>query len=157
LVGLVVVGGGVVVAAGTLLITRGLLDRTTVVENEVVGQTYSVVGVLYAVLLSFIVFAVWQGFDQTRTAVTTEAADTVAAYRDTESFPEPERGQAQTALRGYVDTVLTREWATHIGAGAHRNADALNDVWAVYRQLQPTASWEEAQDRDSLERLHGLE
>jgi len=97
-------------AVGGLLLVRRVLRPTNVSEdNAVAGFLYPVVGAIYGVLLSFIVFVVWQGFADTSAAVTTEAADLVQVYRDTETFPEPLRQEAQAAVREYIDTLyLTR-------------------------------------------------
>lgn len=42
-------------------------------NNEVAGFKFSVIGVLYAVLLAFLVVAVWQNYNATETAVRNEA------------------------------------------------------------------------------------
>ncbi len=42
-------------------------------NNEVAGFKFSVIGVLYAVLLGFVVIAVWEDYRNTETAVRNEA------------------------------------------------------------------------------------
>jgi hypothetical protein len=42
-------------------------------NNEVAGFKFSVIGVLYAVLLAFVVIAVWQNYSNTEIAVRNEA------------------------------------------------------------------------------------
>ena len=47
-------------------------DRLSL-NNEVAGFKFSVIGVLYAVLLGFVVIAVWEDYRNTETAVRNEA------------------------------------------------------------------------------------
>lgn len=129
-------------------------------ENEVAGPLFGAVGVAYGTLLAFIVLVVWQRFAATDQALTTEAADLVAVFRDTQDFPDPLRQQAQDALRAYANEVISSEWRSWVVNGEvepHTTPDPLNPVWAVYRQLQPTSNWEIAQLAPALGRLHDLE
>src|SRR5712691_1396675 len=59
---------------GLMLLCRYALgtDRLRL-NNEVAGFKFSVIGVLYAVLLGFVVIAVWEDFRNTEAAVRNEA------------------------------------------------------------------------------------
>lgn len=152
------IGGAVVLAvAGLLVARRSFRLPRDVGENDIAGFLYAVIGVVYGVVLAFVVFVVWERFAAVDEAVTTEAADLVAVFRDTQTFPEPLRQQAQDSLRTYATEVTASEWASHSGAKPHRTPDLLNPVWAIYRQLRPTSAQEEAQREDQMERLHELE
>jgi hypothetical protein len=103
-------------------------------EEPVVSFLYNAVGLIYAVILAFVVFAVWQHYTQAEDKVTTEAAALVVAYRDTALLPEPERTVAQRAFRSYARSVMDKEWATHGTVLEHRTPDILNPIWNAYRQ-----------------------
>jgi hypothetical protein len=143
--------GGLLVARRTLRLPHGAGD------HDVAGVLYAAVGAIYGVLLAFIVVVVWDRYAAADQAVTTEAADLVVAFRDTQTFPEPQRAQAQASLRSYAEYVMEHEWTTHIGAGPHSTPDPLNPVWAVYRQLQPTDPLQQAHISGANDRLHELE
>lgn len=157
---LLVVGGAALLSVGGLIVVRRYIGRPARNMNEVPGFLYAVVGVIYGVMLAFIVLVVWERFAATDQAVTTEAADLVAVFRDTQAFPEPLRQEAQDALRAYVHEVVTSEWRSWIADGhvvPHTRPDPLNPVWEVYRQVQPGGDLDAAEVEHATERLHELE
>lgn len=141
LIGVLVVAAAMAAAVAGLLATRRLVrPRVAEGHNDVAGFLFAMLGVLYAIVLAFVVFAVWQRYTDADSAVTAEATAAVLAFRDTQTFPEPLRGQAQDALRAYLADGVAAEWE---GSGTqsirpHVNPDVMNPIWAVYRQLQPT-------------------
>ena len=61
-------------SVGLMLLSRRKwgVDRLKL-NNEVAGFKFSVIGVLYAVLLAFVVIAVWENYNATETAIRNEA------------------------------------------------------------------------------------
>ena len=158
LVGLLVVTGWAGLAVGGLLAARRVwrIERF-LGKNEVPGMLYAPLGMVYGTLLAFMVFAVWNRYSTADGAVTTEAANLVVVFRDTQEFPSPYREQAQEALRTYANTVIATEWASHGSAREHNAPDLLNPVWAIYRQIVPGSSMESAHLADATANLHELE
>jgi len=154
------IGGAICLGVGGLLVTRGVI-KPQIVEghNEIAGFIFATVGVIYAVLLAFMVFAVWERFADADRAVTEEAAALVAAYRSTQTFPDPLRTQAQQAMRAYATTGVQAEWSNsgteHFKP--HTNPDPLNPIWDVYRELQPTTPSQTMLFTDAIQRLGDLE
>src|SRR6476659_6993322 len=74
--------------------------------NDLAGLLFGAVGILYGALLAFVVFATWESYSGAEQAVTMEGATLVAAYRDSQQFPEPHRTEIQAALRTYTNKVL---------------------------------------------------
>jgi hypothetical protein len=155
------IGGVAVLAVAGLLLTRRVFWRPQYPgENEVAGFLYAVIGVVYGVLLAFVVLVVWERFNATDHAITTEAADLVEVFRDTQEFPDPLRQRAQDGLRAYADEVMGNEWRSWVVNGEvepHTSPDPLNPVWAVYRQMQPETAVEANDFEHATERLHELE
>src|SRR4051812_5316855 len=139
--GLVVILGAIALAVGGLLITRPFVwPYASKNHNEIAGFLFATVGVLYSIVLAFVVFAVWERFVAADTTVTAEAAAAVIAFRDTQTFPEPIRLDAQNALRQYLMVGVASEWA---GGGneeirTHTNPDVMNPIWQAYRRYTPT-------------------
>jgi hypothetical protein len=152
-----ILGASLVAVAGLVLVRRVRRFRPDVAENEVAGLLFAVMGVVYGALLAFVVFATWESFAGAQQAVTTEAADLVAAYRDTQTFPEPQRTQSQAALRTYANAVITNEWASHGSLAEHTTPDLLNPVWDIYRSITPTTASQESELAGASDRLHTLE
>ena len=62
------------------------MDRLSL-NNEVAGFKFAVIGVFYAVLLAFVVIAVWEDFRQTEATVRDEAKAAVDLHRITFALP----------------------------------------------------------------------
>ncbi|HEX3623028.1 MAG TPA: hypothetical protein VHT97_11995 [Acidimicrobiales bacterium] len=149
--------GSVAVAVGGLMLWRRMVKGQSPRNNEFIGLIFATVALLYSVLMAFVVFSVWQRFTDSARSVTDEASAAVVAYRDTQTFPEPLRSEAQAAFRAYLTEVMDNEWASHGSVRPHRSRDALNPVWNVYLQYQPTEPIALDQFSGAQTRLHDLE
>jgi hypothetical protein len=157
LVGTLVVGSATVIAVIGLLATRRVVRANlSQSHNDIASYLFAAVGVIYAVLLAWVVVVVWQRYSDSNQAVVQEAAAAVVAYRDTQTFPEPQRQQAQQALRDYIDHVLTTEWRAHHGVIPHDTPDLLNPLREIYWQVQPNAD-QSARQAAAEADLHELE
>lgn len=140
----------VIITLWGLRLFRRLLDIKKLKHEEaIVGYLFSAIALIYAVVLAFVVFAVWERYSVSQQVVTSEAAALVVAYRDTETFPEPERVQAQKAYNDYTNFVMDHEWVTHGSVLPHTTPDALNPIWSIYRNAKASDS--------AMDRLHDLE
>src|SRR3954451_12770314 len=109
--GLVVILGAIALAVGGLLITRPFIwPYVSKSHNEIAGFLFATVGVLYSIVLAFVVFAVWERFVEADSTVTAEAAAAVVVFRDIEAFPEPIRQEAEATLRQYLTVGVMTEW-----------------------------------------------
>jgi hypothetical protein len=95
-------------------------------NNEVAGFKFSVIGVLYAVLLAFLVVAVWQNYNATETAVRNEAKAVGDLTQLSYALPEEEGTTIRAALSDYVSEVRQNEWVSMAqGLPSKTTADAL--------------------------------
>ena len=118
-------------------------------EEPVVSFLFNAVGLIYAVVLAFVVFAVWEHYSQAEALVTNEAAAMVVVYRDVELLPEPQRTAARRNFRSYARYVMDNEWETHGTVLQHEKPDVLNPIWANIRQGSGSSA--------VRDRLHALE
>jgi len=81
-------------------------------NNEVAGFKFSVIGVLYAVLLAFLVIAVWENYNATNAAVRNEAKAVGDLTQLSYALPEQEGNAIRTSLSEYTNEVRQSEWAT---------------------------------------------
>jgi len=133
--GIVIVGGFL---AATLLIgflVDKLAPREVRIEhNDLVGFILAVIGVIYAVLLAFVTFGVWERFQLAEARTYEEAGKLAVIYRDAASFPQQHALRA--ALRTYVVGVIKDEWPQMARGGQSPRADALlEEVDRVVRTL----------------------
>jgi hypothetical protein len=91
---ILVVGVPTLIAmAGCYLVRRVVaLDKLST-NNEVAGFKFAVVGVLYAVLLGFVVIVVWEKFRDAEASVIQEAGDVASLYRLSDAL-DGDRGHA---------------------------------------------------------------
>jgi Protein of unknown function (DUF4239) len=79
-------------------------------HNDVAGYLFSAVGVIYAVVLGFVVVVVWEKYDATVANVETEVAATSDLYRVVGGLPNPLRSQVRSELLAYASAMVHVEW-----------------------------------------------
>ena len=110
----------IIVVPTTIAIALQALVRRSVgferleLNNEVAGFIFAIIGVVYAVLLAFVVIAVWEKFSEAQSAVTEEAGAIAALHHFTEG-KEPETAAVQAALAQYLKAAIDDECAVHVG------------------------------------------
>src|ERR1044071_1075320 len=65
-------------------------------HNDVAGYLIAIVGVIYAVLLAFVVVVTWQQFSQASNIVGQEASALRGLYRESVAFPADVRERIET-------------------------------------------------------------
>jgi Protein of unknown function (DUF4239) len=99
-------------------------------NNEVAGFQFAIVGVIYAVLLAFVVIAVWDKFSEGQTTVAQEAGAAAAVFRFAEG-PEPEAAKLRETLAAYLSRAIEKDWNA-MGAG-NEDTDTTSALNEVYR------------------------
>lgn len=79
-------------------------------HNDVAGYIFSAVGVIYAVLLGFVVVVVWEKYDATVSNVDREIAAVSDLYRVSQGMTDPARGHVRSDLTKYADAMIHVEW-----------------------------------------------
>ena len=99
--GVVIVGGSLLLMLLAVFLVRRLVPHQTMARhNDVAGFVYATIGVTYAVVLAFVVIAVWENYAETRQVADQEASSLGALYRMANGFPDPHRAAAQEAALG---------------------------------------------------------
>ena len=114
-------------SVGLMLFSRQRwgVDRLKL-NNEVAGFKFSVIGVLYAVLLAFVVIAVWENYNKTELTVRNEAKAIGDLMQLSHALPEPEGSLIRNSLIDYTNHVRDSEWATMArGLPSKPTGDAL--------------------------------
>lgn len=142
--GIAIVGGITVLATlGALLVRHWVPVEVLERHNEVAGFIYSVIGVMYAVLLGFTAIIVWERYDQAQTAVENEANELGDLFRDAQAFPDEDRKEIETKLRSYIRLVIEKEWpAMAENKSSLETLDAFNELRQTYRRLAPQTEQE---------------
>jgi hypothetical protein len=152
---LVLTVGATIYSVGLMLITRRAfgVDRLKL-NNEVAGFKFAVVGVFYAVLLAFVVIAVWEDFRKTEEAVRDEAKAAVDLHRITFALPVEGGAEIRTHLLDYVNDVREHEWLTMaLGEPSNLVVKDLDQLSRAIFDVQPQNSQELALYQDALRLL----
>ena len=147
-----------VALGGLLLVRRSVALSTLERHNDVAGFIIAVIGVLYAVLLAFVVVVTWQSFDRAGQVAGEEAQLVEGLYRDASVFG-PQAGEIRRNVEAYATFVANREWPTMAGH-QHEDVqtdDALDSVWNSYRSFTPDGATQQAFYSDSIRRLNDLQ
>jgi hypothetical protein len=147
--------GAAVYSIGLSLLTRAIygVDRLRL-NNEVAGFKFAVVGVFYAVMLAFVVIAVWEDFRRTEAAVRDEAKAAVDLHRVTFALPVEGGAEIRKHLLDYANDVREYEWPTMaIGEPSDVVGKDLDRLSRAVFDVKPQ-SWQElALYQDSLRLL----
>ena len=79
-------------------------------NNEVAGFKFAVIGVFYAVLLAFVVVAVWENYRDTGTAVRNEAKALADLHQVSYALQEDAGGKMRKHMATYLQRVRDSEW-----------------------------------------------
>lgn len=142
---------------GMLLVRRSVTLSTLESHNQVAGYIYSVVGVVYAVLLAFIAIVVWQKHTEVQSQVEQEANQLGDLYRNAQVFPEEVRTRLQNQIRAYSRIVVEKEWPAMVKGETSPDAwAAINQLWRVYQQVEARNDHERLWYAKSLDQLDQL-
>jgi hypothetical protein len=128
-------------------------------SNDVVGNYLQTFGTIYAVLLAFVVYVVWQQFNDARGHVEREATEIADLFRVVDGLPDAQRVPVQQQLESYVDAVLDREWdaMTKFDEAAIEGVgDILENVWYGIHAFEPTNECQKALHAEALTRYNDV-
>jgi uncharacterized protein DUF4239 len=106
-------------------------------HNDVAGFIIAVVGVIYAVLLAFVVIVTWENFSSAESVVGREASALRSIYRESGAFPDEARELLHDDVRRYAEAVVEREWPAMAEgqAGDPAVAQTLDEISLHLTQL----------------------
>jgi len=153
LTALLFVGGAIAYAViGVLVGRRYNHGRVREGHNDVLVPLFLTAGVIYAVLLGFMVVAVWESYDAAHANAAEEAATLVPLYRTTYDMA-PEKGAGmRKLLRAYAETVVNDEWDSirETGHASEKARKISGDVLRLYGTLSPSTKIKEIVDAQFL-------
>jgi hypothetical protein len=110
---------------GLLVVQRLVPSDRREEHNDVAGFIYAVLGVAYAVLLAFVVIAVWQDYETAQTNAESEAHELAGVYFLSSRLPESQRTRIQDLARTYARVVVEEEWPLMERGQTSPRADSL--------------------------------
>lgn len=130
----------------------------TAANNELVGFTYGVYGLVYGVLLAFVIVITWERFAETERLVMHETALLSELWRDSLVARPFIREDVQENLVAYAASVVEDEWPSMAAGGqAHaRTEEIYENLWAITYHFAPQTKLQEAYMAEYLARMNEL-
>lgn len=147
--------GAAFITAVVIVALGGMLWVRRSVAFELLESHNEVAGVIYAVLLAFVVAFVWEQHELAQTRVEQEANELGDLFRDTKAFPQEVRGHLQEHIRHYVSTVKDLEWQAMVrGKPSTQTWGAFNDLWQAYVAYLPGTAQERSWYEETIADLN---
>jgi hypothetical protein len=144
-----------VAVVGLLVVQRLVPSDRREGQNDVAGFFYAVLGVAYAVLLAFVVIAVWQDYETAQTNVESEAHELAGVYFLASRLPEPQRTRLQDLARTYARIVVEEEWPMMERGQTSPRADSLvSQLRSKILGFDPRTKGEQVLYESGLSQLH---
>ncbi len=158
LLGLAIVGVSVVLAyVGLRLVRRVIPLPVHETQHEVGGFIIGVMGAIYAVLLAFVVVAVWDQFSDAKLVVEREANHLNDLSRMAQGFDGATQRRTLEGLKNYARAAVDEEWETMSrGQPSQRTQAAMDDLWRIYTDVEPQGGRASLVYAESLDRLNEL-
>ena len=142
---------------GLVLVQRLVPPDLREEHNDVAGFIYAVLGVAYAVLLAFVVIAVWQDYKIAQANVESEANELAGVYFLASQFPEPERTRVQDLARIYARVVVEEEWPMMEQGQTSPRVDSLvRELRLELLQFDPRNEGEQVLYERGLTQVHDV-
>ncbi len=126
-------------------------------HNDQIGWQLSVLGTTYAVILGFMLYAVWTNFGAAEANVDLEANALVNIYRLADGLPEQECTQLKGLVRRYADVVIQQDWpqmaANQVPDGS---VDINQDMWKTLMSVKAASPNEITAEDHALSELSSL-
>ncbi len=157
LLGILIIGGGTALYVGTLVLLRDRIAKAVrEMHNDVAGYVFAVVGVLYALLLGFVILTTWESFGSAADGVNREAASVSALYETSVGLPKSVQPKVRTELRRYASLIVHDEWPAMASGHASAKVDAsLNRLYVLY-SASGRAGVQDNADSSSLQLLNDV-
>jgi hypothetical protein len=144
-----------VAVAGLVVVQRLVPPERREGQNDVAGFIYAVLGVAYAVLLAFVVIAVWQDYQTAKTNVDSEANELAGVYFLASQLPEPDRTRLQDLVQTYARVVVEEEWPLmEQGQRSPRADSVVRQLRLKLLQFDPRTKGEQVLYERGLTQLH---
>lgn len=126
-------------------------------HNDVTGYVFSAVGVIYAVVLGFVVVIVWQKYDGTVQNTQNEVAAVADMYRIVGGCPEPQRTHIRGEIKQYITWVVNTEWpAIQAGHNPSRMSPLLEHVGGDITHFEPQTPGQSDVHQAALAIMHQM-
>jgi hypothetical protein len=126
-------------------------------NHEVAAIIFNAFGLLYAVVVAFVVFVTWSGYADAKKDLQMEASQTLDLFYSSKAFPDAVANTIQQALMRYAAQVESDELKRMSkGEIALYSGGALRNLITLFNEMDETAAPNRELYAESLHRLNML-
>jgi tryptophan-rich sensory protein len=126
-------------------------------NHEVAGFIFNAFGLIYAVLLAFVVYVSWSDYTQSKRNTEIETNLIGDLFMDAEGYPDTLKTKIRQEVLSYLDYVVNREWdAMQEGSISAESRWQLESLWEIYLKLDTKQISNIPAYQESLKRFNDL-
>src|SRR5437867_4406912 len=95
--------------AGLYLVRRKYSAEVLKENHEVAAIIFNAFGLFYGVMVAFVVFVTWSGYDEATKNLQLEASEALDLFHSAEAFPDSPKKVIQQGVRDYLAAVYNDE------------------------------------------------
>lgn len=142
---------------GLRLVRRKFTDDIIRENHEVGGYIFNAFGLIYAVLVAFVVFVTWNEYNDTRSNIDAEASEITDLYNTARAFPDSTKKEIHKALLAYINDITHDEWPLLENGEISLKAKAsFENLWYNYNNIDVTMLTNVPLYEESLKHLNDL-
>ena len=146
-----------VAVAGLYLVRKKYPADILKEHHEVAAIIFNAFGVLYAVVVAFVVFVTWSGYDDATKNLQLEASQVIDIFHSADAFPGPASKVIRDGLISYANSVHDDELRRMAGGDISvLSTGPLRDLIAVFDNMEDKALPNRELYMESLRRLNNL-
>lgn len=126
-------------------------------HTDQIGWQLSVLGTTYAVILGFMLYAVWTAFGEAESNVEFEANDLVSVYWLAEGLPDQQRAELKDLARQYAEVVIHQDWPDMYAGRLPSTSQQINaQMWKTLMAVKATSPSQSSAQDHALNELSSL-
>ena len=141
--------------AGLKLVRKYFSEDVLRQNHEVGGFIFNAFGLIYAVLIAFVVFATWTEFDDSKKNVDQESIELTDIFHNSKALPEQYRQLVIPLLKTYIEDVINDEWKRlEYGEPGEKARESFDKIWTFYTTLERSQLKNEIAYQETLKHLN---
>ncbi|MEO6694922.1 MAG: hypothetical protein ABIY50_00645 [Ignavibacteria bacterium] len=127
-------------------------------NHEVAGFLFNALGLIYAVLVAFVVYSAWTDYDEAKHFADEEANQVHDLFLLSKGLPQQYHKPISENLLDYLTLVINTEWPLmNKGKSDIQSTETLVDLWSIYTNIKDLKTSEQnVLFAESLRKLNQL-
>ncbi len=126
-------------------------------QNDLIGWQLSILGTTYAVILGFMLYAVWSEFSAAMLNAELEASSLRNVYRLANGLPDQQKKELQSECRAYSAAVVKDDWpAMAQGLLPDASHEINEQMWATLMSVKGSSISENTAEDHAISELSDM-